>query len=188
MTYLRETYDQGELSTNTTSLVLPGYSLTYRDKDSELNINNGTYLQMLTQIGREGYGSDIDFAKAVVEATLIRTFNNVHRITLRGEAGVIKTNSFDEVPTSLRFYAGGDKSVRGFDYREISPTAEVIDPKQENSLLTLLEKYLATSSVEYAYKWQILESGSVCRCRYSNKRHQHNADIALGLVYIGFQQ
>ena len=71
VTYLRETYDQGELSTNTTSLVLPGYSLTYRDKDSELNINNGTYLQMLTQIGREGYGSDIDFAKAVVEATLI---------------------------------------------------------------------------------------------------------------------
>ena len=153
VTYLRETYDQGELSTNTTSLVLPGYSLTYRDKDSELNINNGTYLQMLTQIGREGYGSDIDFAKAVVEATLIRTFNNVNRITIRGEAGVIKTNSFDEVPTSLRFYAGGDKSVRGFDYREISPTAEVIDPETGELIVDSIGgKYLATSSVEYAYQ------------------------------------
>jgi translocation and assembly module TamA len=153
VTYLRETYDQGELSTNTTSLVLPGYSLTYRDKDSELNINNGTYLQMLTQVGREGYGSDIDFAKAVVEGLVIRTFNDVHRITIRGEAGAIKTNSFDEVPTSLRFYAGGDKSIRGFEYREISPKAEVISP--ETGKLTtdsIGGKYLLTSSVEYAYQ------------------------------------
>lgn len=152
ITYLRETYDQGELNTNTTSLVLPGYSLTYRNKDSELNISNGSYIQMLAQYGKEGFGSDIDFAKAVVEATLIRTFNDVHRISLRGEAGAIKTNSFDEVPTSLRFYAGGDQSVRGFDYREISPTADVIDP-ETGELVTdsIGGKYLLTTSVEYAY-------------------------------------
>lgn len=153
ITYLRETYDQGELSTNTTSLVLPGYSLTYRDKGSELNITNGAYLQMLTQIGREGYGSDIDFAKAVVEAMVIRTFNDVHRVTIRGEVGAIKTNSFDEVPTSLRFYAGGDQSIRGFEYREISPTAEVIDPETgELETDSIGGKYLFTSSVEYAYQ------------------------------------
>ena len=153
ITYLRETYDQGELTTNTTSLVLPGYSLTYRNKDSELNISNGSYIQMLAQYGKEGFGSDIDFAKAVVEATLIRTFNDVHRISLRGEAGAIKTNSFDEVPTSLRFYAGGDQSVRGFDYREISPTADVIDP-ETGELVTdsIGGKYLLTTSVEYAYR------------------------------------
>ena len=153
ITYLRETYDQGELNTNTTSLVLPGYSLTYRNKDSELNISNGSYIQMLAQYGKEGFGSDIDFAKAVVEATLIRTFNDVHRISLRGEAGAIKTNSFDEVPTSLRFYAGGDQSVRGFDYREISPTADVIDP-ETGELVTdsIGGKYLLSTSVEYAYR------------------------------------
>ena len=153
ITYLRETYDQGEISTNTTSLVLPGYSLTYRDKDSELNVSNGAYLQMLTQVGREGYGSDINFAKAVAEAMLIRTFDDVHRITIRGEVGAIKTNSFDDVPTSLRFYAGGDQSIRGFEYREISPQAEVIDPETgELETDSIGGKYLFTSSVEYAYQ------------------------------------
>lgn len=153
VTYLRETYDQGELNTNTTSLVLPGYSLTYREKDSDLNISNGSYIQMLAQVGREGYGSDIDFAKAVVEAMFIRTFNDVHRISLRGEAGAIKTNSFNEVPTSLRFYAGGDQSVRGFDYREISPTADVIDPETGDLVPDSIGgKYLVTTSVEYAYR------------------------------------
>lgn len=160
VTYLRETYDQGELNTNTTSLVLPGYSLTYRDKDNELNISNGSYIQMLAQYGKEGFGSDIDFAKAVVEATVIRTFNDVHRISLRGEVGAIKTNSFDEVPTSLRFYAGGDQSVRGFDYREISPTDDVIDPETgELETDSIGGKYLLTTSVEYAYriadKWRL---------------------------------
>lgn len=153
VTFLRETYDQGDLDTNTTSLVLPGYSLTYRNKDDELNIANGSYLQVLAQYGKEGFGSDIDFAKAVVEATLIRTFNDVHRISLRGELGAIKTNNFDEVPTSLRFYAGGDQSVRGFDYREISPTADVIDPETgEFETDSIGGKYLLTSSIEYTYR------------------------------------
>lgn len=160
VTYLRETYDQGDLDTNTTSLVLPGYSLTYRNKDDELNVSNGTYVQALAQYGKEGFGSDIDFAKAVVEATVIRTFNDVHRISLRGEVGAIKTNSFDEVPTSLRFYAGGDQSVRGFDYREISPTDDVIDPETgELETDSIGGKYLLTTSVEYAYriadKWRL---------------------------------
>ena len=154
ITYLRETYDQGDLSTNTTSLVLPGYSISYRKKDSELNIDNGSYLQLLSQIGREGVGSDIDFAKIVAEAMIIRTFNNVHRISIRGELGAIDTNRFDEVPTSLRFYAGGDRSVRGFDFREISPTAEVIDPETGEPIIDSIGgKYLATSSVEYAYRF-----------------------------------
>ena len=160
VTYLRETYDQGELNTNTTSLVLPGYSLSYRKKDTELNINNGLYVQMLAQVGREGLGSDIDFAKAVVEAMYIYTFNDVHRVTIRGELGAIKTNSFDEVPTSLRFYAGGDRSIRGFDFRDISPQADIVNPETgETTLDSIGGRYLATSSIEYAYQvadnWRI---------------------------------
>ena len=160
LTYLRETYDQGELEANTTSLVLPGYSLTYSKKDSELNISNGNYFQVLAQYGKEGLGSDIDYIKTVVEAMFIRTYNNKHRITLRGELGAIKTNSFDDVPASLRFYAGGDQSVRGFSFRDLSPKAELINPETGKLYVESIGgKYLATSSVEYAYSiadnWRI---------------------------------
>lgn len=160
VTYLRETYDQGDLDTNTTSLVLPGYSITYRNKDDELNIGNGTYVQALAQYGKEGFGSDIDYAKAAVEAMLIRTYANKHRITLRGEIGAIKTNSFDDVPASLRFYAGGDQSVRGFKFRDLSPKADVINPETGKlDVESIGGKYLVTSSIEYAYSiadnWRI---------------------------------
>ena len=160
VTFLRETYDQGDLDTNTTSLVLPGYSITYRDKDDALNIRNGTYFQALVQYGKEGFGSDIDYAKTAVEAMLIRTYANKHRITLRGEIGAIKTNSFDDVPASLRFYAGGDQSVRGFKFRDLSPKADVINPETGKlDVESIGGKYLVTSSIEYAYSiadnWRI---------------------------------
>ena len=160
VTFLRETYDQGDLDTNTTSLVLPGYSITYRNKDDELNIRNGTYFQALVQYGNEGFGSDIDYAKTAVEAMLIRTYANKHRITLRGEIGAIKTNSFDDVPASLRFYAGGDQSVRGFKFRDLSPKADVINPETGKlDVESIGGKYLVTSSIEYAYSiadnWRI---------------------------------
>ena len=160
VTFLRETYDQGDLDTNTTSLVLPGYSITYRNKDDELNIRNGTYFQALVQYGKEGFGSDIDYAKTAVEAMLIRTYANKHRITLRGEIGAIKTNSFDDVPASLRFYAGGDQSVRGFKFRDLSPKADVINPETGKlDVESIGGKYLVTSSIEYAYSiadnWRI---------------------------------
>jgi translocation and assembly module TamA len=90
----------------------------------------------------------------------IRTYNNKHRITLRGELGAIKTNSFDDVPASLRFYAGGDQSVRGFSFRDLSPKAELINPETGKLYVESIGgKYLATSSVEYAYSiadnWRI---------------------------------
>ena len=160
ITYLQETYDQGETDNNTTALVLPGYSLTYKYKDDRLDINHGNYIQFLTQVGFEQLASDVDIVKAVVEGTIIRTFSDVHRILIRGEIGAIKTNDFDQIPASLRFYAGGDKSVRGFDYREISPTEDVIDPETgEITSDAVGGKYLATASIEYAYsiadKWRI---------------------------------
>lgn len=160
ITYLRETYDQGETDNTTTSLILPGYSITYITKDNDLNINNGNYFQFLTQVGRDNLGSDINIVKSVMEGMVIRTFSDVHRFSIRGELGAIKTNDFSQVPTSLRFYAGGDQSIRGFDYREISPTEDVIDPETGETVNDAIGgKYLATASVEYAYRiaqnWRI---------------------------------
>jgi len=160
LTYLQETYDQGDYDNTTTSLLLPGYSLTYVTKDNDININHGNYFQFLTQIGRAGLGSDIDIVKSVIEGMMIRTFSDVHRVSFRGEVGAIKTNDFSQVPASLRFYAGGDQSVRGFDYREISPKEDVIDPETgEVTTDAVGGKYLATASIEYAYriadKWRI---------------------------------
>ncbi|NDV90818.1 BamA/TamA family outer membrane protein [Alteromonas sp. 345S023] len=160
LTYLKETYDDGDASEATTSLIMPGYSLTFLEKDDELNVQNGQYFHVSTQLGRDNFGSDINIVKSVLEGALIHTFADKHRVTVRGELGAIKTNDFSQVPTSIRFYAGGDQSIRGFQYRDISPKASVIDPDTgESEIESVGGKYLTTASVEYAYRvadnWRI---------------------------------
>ena len=58
----------------------------------------------------------------------------------RGEAGVIVTDEFDKIPRSLRFFTGGDRSVRGYSYDSLAP---------ENEEGTLIGgKYLLVGSLE----------------------------------------
>lgn len=43
-----------------------------------------------------------------------------NRFVVRGQVGWIETNDFDKVPPDLRFFAGGDRSIRGYKFQGIS--------------------------------------------------------------------
>ena len=45
---------------------------------------------------------------------------------LRGELGASLTHNFDRLPGIYRFFAGGDRSVRGFAYDSLSPVESVV--------------------------------------------------------------
>jgi translocation and assembly module TamA len=55
----------------------------------------------------------------------------------------MQVGNFDALPPELRFFAGGDRSIRGFDYDEIG---EVDDRG-----IIIGGKYLAVASVDYEY-------------------------------------
>lgn len=43
------------------------------------------------------------------------------RLILRGEFGTAKVDDFELYPASLRFFAGGDNSVRGYEWKSLGP-------------------------------------------------------------------
>ncbi|PIE36997.1 MAG: hypothetical protein CSA54_02420, partial [Gammaproteobacteria bacterium] len=51
----------------------------------------------------------------------IYSFSDSLRLIARGAAGTTSVSDFDKLPMSLRFLAGGDKSVRGYGYNVIGP-------------------------------------------------------------------
>ena len=55
------------------------------------------------------------------------------------------TNGYNSVPPSLRFFAGGDQSVRGYDYRSLAPR------NANNEVVG--GRYLLAGSLEYAWRW-----------------------------------
>jgi len=70
-------------------------------------------------------GSDSNFIQA--HAQLENTFHlgGPWHLLLREEVGASLVSRFSNLPTIYRFFAGGDNSVRGFYYNELSPTDPV---------------------------------------------------------------
>ena len=67
--------------------------------------------------------SDASFSQVTADAKWIRAFGakKRNRLILRGSAGYTWTNDFTALPPQLRFFAGGDRSVRGYGYQSIGP-------------------------------------------------------------------
>lgn len=119
--YRRERFDDPATGNAVawSTLVYPQLSATWRVSDDPLYPRRGQSLRLELRGGHTGLGADMDFLQARVEAGFIRSLGWRNRVLLRAEAGTTVTDRFPDFPPSLRFYAGGDRSVRGYGYRDI---------------------------------------------------------------------
>lgn len=97
----------------------------------------------------EGLLSDTSFTQFTADAKWIRQVARRQRILLRGTVGAMAVDDFDQLTPELRFFAGGDRSVRGFDYQELGST--------DANGKVIGGQYLTVASAEYEYyflpKW-----------------------------------
>ena len=70
-------------------------------------------------------GSDSDFIQLHVQAERVFGLGRKWHLLLRGEVGGSLVKRFNEFPAVFRFFAGGDNSVRGFAYNDLSPLEAV---------------------------------------------------------------
>lgn len=59
------------------------------------------------------------FAEIGFRAKWVRGIGSRSRVLLRGGAGAMEVDDFDQLPPELRFFCGGDRSIRGFDFQAI---------------------------------------------------------------------
>ncbi|MCT2387584.1 autotransporter assembly complex protein TamA [Erwinia pyrifoliae] len=141
-------FTQGNV-TNTTMLIYPGVSINRTRSRGGLMPTWGDSQRYSLDVSDTTWGSDIDFAVIQAQNVWIRTLAEKHRFVARANLGWIETNNFEKVPPDLRFFAGGDRSIRGYKYKGISP-------RDDDGKLTGASK-LATGSLEYQYnvtgKW-----------------------------------
>ncbi|KFL36061.1 autotransporter assembly complex protein TamA [Arenimonas donghaensis] len=127
------------------TLVYPQLSATWRVADDPLYPRRGHSLHVELRGGHTGIGSDIDFLQARAEASWVRSFDWRNRILLRAELGTTVTDDFARFPPLLRFYAGGDQSVRGYGYRDIGEPFTGLDGRR----YVLGGKHLVVASAEF---------------------------------------
>ncbi|WP_339767663.1 autotransporter assembly complex family protein [uncultured Paraglaciecola sp.] len=137
----QEKFTQGTDDQQTTTLLLPGLTLSRRRARGGLDINWGDKQQYTLEGATQEVVSDIDLVRISLQSKWLRSYGK-HRVFVRAELGAIATNDFSQVPSSLRYFAGGDQSVRGFALNTLSP--------EEDDELTG-GQYLNVASAEYSY-------------------------------------
>lgn len=146
--YEYENFIQGIDEEQSTQLLMPGITLNRVRKRGELFIDWGDRQQLTVEGATDRLISDVNIVRITARTKWIRTLGK-HRFILRGEAGAIATNDFERIPSSLRFFVGGDQSVRGFGLNSVSE--QRID-ELTGDIELIGAKFLAVASTEYAYQ------------------------------------
>jgi translocation and assembly module TamA len=155
-------------------LLMPGIDWTRINADSNIRPKRGSKLSLQVQVASDALGSDQNLVQTIARGKWIWSTPKMSRFILRGELGAMAEQEFAELPPSVRFFAGGDNSVRGYAFESLGPTdatGQVIGGSS-----------LATASFEFEHpvkaKWSVaafVDSGNAF------ERHSFDAKTGAGL-------
>ena len=135
--------DEDNLEFGESQLLFAEGTLTRRRVNDRIAPRRGYVLEFGVRAASEAIVSDTDIAQAWGRLTWLLPQGERGRFKFRAEAGAMAVGNFDALPPDIRFYAGGDRSIRGFDYQAIGETSAAGN--------IIGGKYLALGSVEYEY-------------------------------------
>ncbi len=127
LNFLRERWNYGaedftgEKIYQYATLTYPELRGEYFGVDDRLFPRRGVSGQVSLRGGVEGAGSDASFSQLHSQVRWFLSPGANNRLLLRGEAGTSFTGDLFSMPPSLRYFAGGDRSIRGYGLREVGP-------------------------------------------------------------------
>lgn len=131
--------------------VLAGASVSKTVSDNVVNPMQGYRQQYSLEAGVKGLATDANMVIARANVSGVMSFgdnaygkNRAHQLIGGLQAGYLWTDDFDSVPYKLRFFAGGDQSVRGYNHDSLAPLSD------KGYLMG--GQALAVGSVEYNYE------------------------------------
>ena len=149
LTYLRETYEVAQ-EVDQAELIIPGFQLSRVKANDPIYPSFGWRLSSGVRFANRNLSSTASFLQLTNSGKILFPLLG-GRVLIRGDLGYTEVTDVRELPASIRFYAGGDSSVRGFAYESLGPLAdngEVIGGR-----------HLATGSLEYDHpiteKWHL---------------------------------
>ena len=127
--------------------LLFGYEASKTISDRRVNPSKGFKQTYKAEVGSESLLTDTDMA--ILNATWHGLYswgqNDNHQFVGRAQAGYIFVDDFKDIPYNLRYFTGGDQSIRGFDYKSLSPV---------ESGYKIGGQALGIGSLEYNYQFK----------------------------------
>ncbi len=148
-----ENYETGGEKNDSRELI-PFISWYKSEADNVLYASRGYSIKfgLSGEIG--GFFANESYLSSLLNTKAIRRFAKDYRFITRLDLGAIVTPDVNEIPSSARFYAGGQNSIRGFSLEELGPK----NPKTGD---VTGGRYLAVCSLELERHIYKLLSGAI---------------------------
>ena len=117
-----EDYRTSEIDEDRSKLLTPGVSYAFVEEDYPPRPFSGHRSSAMLRGAVEGMISDTSFAQVYGNTKWVFGLWSGARLLTRAEAGFTAIDELDSLPASVRFFAGGDTSVRGYAYKSLGPT------------------------------------------------------------------
>jgi len=147
LTFEREDSIIGDDPLKTSDLLIPSWTISRTKTDANAYPLNGWNLLSRVSGSPQTLGSDFSFLQWYNRAKYIWG-GKYGRLIVRGELGLTQTDNFEDLPASVRYFAGGDASVRGYEYQSLGPTKIDNDGKE----VVIGGNNLLVTSIEYDYR------------------------------------
>jgi translocation and assembly module TamA len=157
------------------TLLMPGLRVERTQADDLLRTRKGHRLSLELRGAYEGLVSDASLLQLRGHAKAIHRFGEGGRVTARAEFGATLGDSTLDLPASLRFFAGGDNSVRGYAYKSLGPTDADGEPIGGRNLLVGSLEYEHPVAGEDWWLAAFVDAGNAF------DRDQAEAEVGYGL-------
>jgi len=105
----------------TSYLLIPGASWAWTQSDDRIRPRRGLRVQLETFFSLDELFSTTSYAQLILSGKLIHGLGSRLRLLSRAKIGKTYYTAFDDLPPTLRFVTGGDRTVRGYSYESLGP-------------------------------------------------------------------
>ena len=162
-----------------TNLLVPSVSFTRTETDGAPYPLKGWSVLTKLSGSPQSLGSDFSFVQLYMRAKYVKGFS-IGRILLRTELGTTQLDDFSELPASVRYFAGGDTSVRGYAYESLGPTETVEQPDGTTKEVVVGGNNLVVNSIEYDYLFKDTKWAAAVFFDAGNAANDREIDVKRG--------
>lgn len=121
LTLQRERFKVDNNPISNSTMLIPSITFSRLVSDDLINPSKGYRLNVTVKGASSSAFSSTSFIQFLGSLRAIYSFSDHTRILFHGSLGLTKVSDLSKFPLSLRFFAGGPDSVRGFGYQDIGP-------------------------------------------------------------------
>lgn len=124
---MQERYTLGSEPQKKTTLYIPGIGFSWTSAEETSRQTRGINLDVGITTSHQLWLSDLDYLQTYIRSKNILSPSRRIRIISRVELAATMIDDFDALPVSVRYFAGGDNSVRGYEYKSLGDVNEAGD-------------------------------------------------------------